>query len=294
MNVLITGATGMFGSVLSETLNSSLNIYTTGRSLNNLGKEQNYKSFDLKSNSYKELIEWANPDIIIHCAAITDGNYCKDKPLEAFNVNGISVKKIIDATDPKVKIIYISTDAVFPANLHLAKETDLVSPESIYAKSKELGEFFLMQSDRNYTIIRTTIVGGKTKRAANSFVEWIVNSVTQQLEITLFDDVIFTPISVWDLATEIDNVIIPNNVEGTYHITGSEICSKYNFGKDLINELGLELRFVKKGSIEDFAERAGRSNDQTLSIEKYSLEFDRKLPGLVRTIKQIKSSYEKN
>lgn len=292
MNVLITGATGMLGSVLSVTLDKSFNIYTTGKSLKKSGNKQNYKSFDLMNNSYDELIEWANPDMIIHCAAITNGNYCNDNSLYALNVNGVSVKKLLDATDPKVKIIYISTDAVFPANLHLAKETDLVSPESIYGKSKELGEFFLKQSDRNYTVIRTTIVGGKTNREENNFVEWVVNSVVQNKEIILFDDVFFMPISVWDLAAEINNIIIPNDVKKIYHITGSEICSKFKFGNKLITELGLESKFVRKGSIKDFSKRAGRSNDQTLSIEKYSHEFDRKLPDLERTINQIKLHYE--
>ena len=294
MNVLITGATGMFGSVLAETLNDSFNVYMTGRTQNNPHIQQNFKSFDLKNESYEELIEWSCPNIIIHCAAIIDGNYCNTKPLEAIKVNGISVKKLIDATTSDVKIIYISSDAVFPSDSHLSKETDQVSPENVYGKSKEFGEFFLKQSGRDYTIIRTTIVGGRINKKANSFVEWIVNSVIQQKEITLFDDVIFTPISIWDLAVEINDVIIPNKVRGIYHITGSEISSKFEFGIKLITELGLGVKYIKKGSIKDFSARAGRSNDQTLSIDKYKSEFNRELPSIVRTIKRIKCEYEAN
>ena len=69
------------------------------------------------------------------------------------------MQKILKATDPSVGIIYISTDAVFPSSLHMAKHTDCTQPESVYGKSKELAEFFLLNSDRKYTIIRTTIVG---------------------------------------------------------------------------------------------------------------------------------------
>ena len=38
-------------------------------------------------------------------------------------------------------------------------EYDSVNPKNIYAKSKELSEFFLLNSKRNFLIIRTTIVG---------------------------------------------------------------------------------------------------------------------------------------
>ena len=32
------------------------------------------------------------------------------------------MEKLISSTDKNVKIIYISTDAVFPSNIHMAKE----------------------------------------------------------------------------------------------------------------------------------------------------------------------------
>ena len=40
--------------------------------------------------------------------------FVKKIPNDAFNINGVSVQKISKATNNDVKIIYISTDAVFP------------------------------------------------------------------------------------------------------------------------------------------------------------------------------------
>src|ERR1035437_10225490 len=169
-NVLITGASGMLGACLVKEFSNKFEVYATGSSDFEGNSCKNYLPFDLKEDSYKLLIEWANPDIIIHCAALTNGNYCNDHPEDALKVNGISVKKLIESTHEKVKLIYISTDAVFPSKIHLASEENTVFPENIYGKSKELGEFFLLNSERDFTIIRTTIVGLNLNPGKRGFV----------------------------------------------------------------------------------------------------------------------------
>ena len=73
-NILITGASGMLGASLVNDLKNQFNVYATG---NSFFKEQHtqYMKFDLKSDCYLELIEWANPDIIIHSGALTNGEF---------------------------------------------------------------------------------------------------------------------------------------------------------------------------------------------------------------------------
>jgi len=43
-------------------------------------------AFDLVSESYDALMNWAKPDAIIHCAAITNVDYCEDNPEQAMAV----------------------------------------------------------------------------------------------------------------------------------------------------------------------------------------------------------------
>lgn len=50
--------------------------------------------------------------------------------------------------------------------------------------------------------------------------------------ITLFNDVFFTPISIWHLADELEWVI-NNEVPKILHISGSEVITKYEFGYTL-------------------------------------------------------------
>jgi dTDP-4-dehydrorhamnose reductase len=293
-NILITGASGMLGALLVNDLKDEYNIYATG---NSFFKEQHsqFMKFDLKSDCYLELIEWANPDIIIHSAALTNGNFCEENPNDAFNINGVSVHKFLKATHSAVKIIYISSDAVFPSNLHLAKELDCVSPENVYGKSKELGEFFLKTSiDRNYTIIRTTIFGLNLNPGKTGFVEWIINTAKEGNELGLFTDVLFTPISIWDLANEIKFLINTDNINSEcLHIAG-EICTKFEFGYRLLDSLSIPTKTLSKSFISSYKDRAKRSNDQSLASNYYSEKYQRELVSLDQAILKLKDHYENN
>ncbi len=291
MRILVTGASGMLGATLVKVLSKKYCVYATGNSdFDNL--TTNYKKFDLLNDSYDELIEWANPDIIIHSGALTNGNYCDKNPMEALNINGVSIRKIIDATRNSVKIIYISTDAVFSSSLHMAKEKDCVCPENVYGKSKELGEFFLFNSVRDYLIVRTTIVGLNENKNKSGFVEWILNSAKERKQINLFDDVLFNPISIWELTEELSYLISNNLISSeVIHVAGNQICTKYEFGKLLLEELKLPFEKVERGSINSFNNRVKRAADQSLDCTYYENKYNRKLPSLIETVTSIKNHY---
>ena len=284
----------MLGSTLSIFLSKEFNVFATGNSSFNFSFSH-YKEFDLLREDYNQLIEWSNPDIIILSGAITNGNFCEENPYDAFNINGISVQKFLKATNNDVKIIYISTDAVFPSSLHLAKELDCVSPENVYGKSKELGEFFLKTSiDRSYTIIRTTIFGLNLNTNKIGFAEWIINTAKENKELGLFTDVLFTPISIWDLANEIEFLIKTDNINSEYlHIAG-ELCTKFEFGYKLLDKLNISKKTLSKSLISSFKGRAKRSNDQSLDSSYYIEKYQRELVSLEQTILKLKEYYEYN
>ncbi len=281
----------MLGSSLCLKLSETNEVFGTGNSAINLPVR--YKIFDLLNENYDELINWSNPDLIIHCAALTNGNYCQENYLDAFSINSFSIQKLLVSSNDSVKFIYISTDAVYPSYLNLAKESDCILPENIYGKSKELGEFFLRLSNRKFVIIRTTIVGQNIYTNKISFVDWIINSAKSKESIGLFDDVLFTPISIWMFIDELNQIIDQDFFSNeTINLSGSEPISKFQFGKLLIDKFSLDSNFVRKSLISQFSSRSGRSNNQSLDCSKYELIFSRKLPDIEQTIQNIYLNYK--
>lgn len=292
--ILITGANGMLGSNLVIFFQKYYNVYATGRTKIKHPLIKNYFPLNLNRKKFSDLFEWANPDIIIHCAAITNGNYCQENPKEAFDINGIAINKMIKEMGAETRIIYISTDAVFPSKLKKANENDYTNPESVYGKSKELGEFFLKQSKINFTIVRTTIVGFNLISNNTGFVEWIINSSKSEKGVELFDDVLFTPITCSDLGLQLKLIIEENDnySSKTVHVAGSQVCSKYEFGISLLNGLGLSINHINKGTITRFKDRAKRSSDQSLDSSLFENMNSIQLPHLEKTIENLKYTYD--
>jgi len=287
--ILITGASGMLGATLVNLWNEKYLVYATAGNdfLHNSAKI--FKKFNLKTKDYKSLYNWIKPDVIVHCAALTSHEYCQSNPKEAKLVNGDSVKKLIEVF-PEAKLIFISTDAVFPLKTHLANEKIKTAPVTVYGKSKELGEKYVLNLAKNGCIVRTTIVGNNINPGKQSFAEWIINSVKSGKNITLYADTIFTPISIWHLAKELEWVI-ENKVPKILHIAGREIVSKYDFGYNLCKELNLNLSLIVRGKLNQKG-KIKRSRDQTLDSFFYRSISKHRLPDLEDTIKILVKNFK--
>ena len=130
MRVLVTGASGLLGSAMVKIFQNKFNVYATSRS-DCLGyKPKNFKKFNLHETSYFELLNWAKPDIIIHNAAITDLDFCEKNENLAFEINAYSLKKFLSYSQD-MKIIFISSDAVFPLKSSMSRENDVLGPINV-------------------------------------------------------------------------------------------------------------------------------------------------------------------
>ncbi len=289
--ILVTGASGMLGATLVDRWQSKFDVFATDKDNFTENPAKKFMAFDLLSKSYDTLMDWVRPEVIVHCAAITNVDYCEEHPEQAMAVNGESVNKFLQPV-VDTRLIFISSDAVFPDGVHMASEKDDKNPENVYGMSKELGEKYIQNTGEPHAAIRTTIVGKNINHSYQGFVEWIVNSVKDGNEITLFDDTLFTPITIWRLADELEWVI-DNEISGVIHIAGSEPLSKYDFGKKICAGLDLDTSLIHRGSIDDVDFQAKRSKDQTMDSSHYQRLSHRTLPSSAETVELIIQYFKK-
>lgn len=287
--ILITGTSGMLGATLVNLWNRKYSIYATAGSNFPNNPAIFFKKFDLKTKDYQELFQWVKPDIIIHSAAITSHEYCQSNQKEAMLVNGESVKKLIEAF-PQAKLIFISSDAVFPLDTHMAGESNSTIPVTVYGKSKKLGEKYTLDMTKNGCVVRTTIVGKNINQQKQGFAEWIINSVKNNRKINLFKDVLFTPISIWDFANELE-WIFNNQVSKVLHVAGSEITNKYIFGLELCKKMNLNTELISSSRL-DLSTKIMRSHDQTLDCRMYQKITGHNLPDLKDNIKSLYNHFK--
>ncbi len=283
--VLVTGASGMLGAALVSRWSSRFNVLATGRSDFAGNPAREFLKFDFKTDSCHDLAGWARPEVIVHCAAMTNVDACELAPDEARLINGESVASLMAAA-PLARVILISTDAVMPRDTHLADETARPAPQNVYGESKRHGERIMMAAAGDHCIVRTTIVGCNLNQAHVSFAEWIVHSLRADRPVSLFEDVVFTPITIWRLADEL-GWLIEHRAPRLLHISGVGPISKYDFGVSLCHALGLHPDLISRSRLAEGRFTATRSRDQTLSSRLFESVSGHLLPFVPDTVGEL-------
>lgn len=166
VKIFITGHKGYIGSRLYDKLSEKKCFELVGYDL-----VDNDDILD-KDKLYKVMRNFS-PDIVIHLAALSSVSSCNDNEKKALNYNVIGTKNVIDAMNlcGCKKIIYTSTSAVYDDFIPY-KETSKISPQSIYATTKLLGEHILVnnfyKTKYSYLIYRLfNVVGYESKGSTN-------------------------------------------------------------------------------------------------------------------------------
>ena len=141
--IVITGGTGRFGASLKKKNNNKL-FFPDKKKLDIL----NFKSI----KSYLSKVE---PDILIHLAGLSRPMDIHVKNIKkSIDLNIIGTANITKACEEKnIKLIYFSTNYVYPGKKGNYKETDSLLPVNSYAWSK-LGGESSVQLYKNSLILR--------------------------------------------------------------------------------------------------------------------------------------------
>ncbi|MDB2470973.1 sugar nucleotide-binding protein [Candidatus Pelagibacter bacterium] len=142
--IIFTGGSGRFGKTFRG-INKKDNIYFPTSKQCNI---ENYKS--IKNYLYK-----IKPDYLIHAAALSRPMDVHEKNTsKSISVNIIGTANIVKACmEHNIKLIYFSTNYVYPGNKGGYKEIDPVLPINKYAISK-LGGECSVQMYNNSLILR--------------------------------------------------------------------------------------------------------------------------------------------
>ncbi|MBW3491688.1 dTDP-4-dehydrorhamnose reductase [Bacillus sp. FDAARGOS_1420] len=246
MKVLVTGAKGQLGQDVVNLLEEQTwEVFGLGREELNITDE--------KQVSEKVLL--IQPDIIIHTAAYTQVDQAESDEEAAFNVNAEGTKYLAKAAEAVgAKFCYVSTDYVFDGTKNEPyKADDQTNPQTVYGKSKLVGEQYTQEyCSKNY-IVRTSWVFGLY---GNNFVKTMLRLAEEKKELGIVHDQVGSPTYTTDLARFIIN-LVQTNKYGIYHGSNSGVCSWYEFAKEIFEQSNIEI-MVNPLTTEDFPRPAAR------------------------------------
>ncbi len=200
---LITGGNGKLGIELLKILSDSLH--------------PSHKELDLiDKKAVFNFLEKENPDVVIHCAALTGIRECEQNQEFTWQTNVEGTRNLVEAVEKHSSsyFVYVSTACVFHGDVGNYVETDIPYPKNFYALTKLLGEFEVKCSSlKKWLIIRTNFVGREKWPYKKAFVD--------RYGTYLFAD---------DLASAMASTI-KNNLTGIVHICGQEKLSMFELAK---------------------------------------------------------------
>lgn len=290
--ILITGGSGLlainWASVTRANFNTVLGFHKSKVYLD--GVETTAIDLDSRKDLLNQIKE-INPDVVIHTAGLTNVDLCQENPKLAHYVNcSLSANVAFVCKELKVKLVHISTDHLFSGIRPMLDEMACPEPLNEYAVSKFEAEKSIQEFCPDALIIRTNFFGwGHLRR--QSFSDWIIENLKQGQEISLFDDVFYSPIIVEELAYCVHD-LLEKNAFGIFNVVSSERISKYEFGNYVCEVFGLSKQLVKSLSIASKELSAARPKDMSLCNEKLKNTIGRVVPSIFSQIELLKQQSE--
>ena len=289
LKLLITGAGGLLGSRVAElAVERGFDVYSTYLShVPPAGQAIKLNVSD--RGQVLKVVSNIHPDVIVHCAALTNVDLCEEDKDLALRVNVDGTRNIAEAAKlVNAFLIYISTDYVFDGEKGLYKEDDAPNPINFYGYSKLLGEEIVKDMDIEFSILRASVLyGSRPAGGKTNFALWILSNLSSNREIKVLIDQYTSPTFNTNLA-EVILECCERRLTGLYHAAGSSRVSRYEFAVELAKTFGLDVSLIKKIKMSDIAWKARRPRDSSLDVSKAMAAFKVKLMSLREALSRLR------
>lgn len=149
--VLVTGGAGFIGSQISaDLLAAGADVHVLDNCFAGdadlVPEGARFVEADVRSAAAAEHIERVDPDGIVHLAAIHYIPYCNENPREAFEVNVMGTRNVLEAArglSGLESVVLASSAAVYPPRETANREDSELAPMDIYGETKLLDEDLL-------------------------------------------------------------------------------------------------------------------------------------------------------
>jgi dTDP-4-dehydrorhamnose reductase len=233
VKVLVTGAAGQLGGVIPSALPPDARVTAVSRAALDVADASAVDSW----------FDRERPDVVINCAAFTDVDGSEDRPIEALTVNAFAPRALARACRRTgATLVHYGTDFVFDGRGDRPyTEDDEPSPQSVYAASKLLGEWFAADAPACYVLRVESLFGGPNRRSS---IDKLAAAVMKGEPAKVFVDRTVTPSYVHDVAAATVALLERRAPPGVYHCVNTGVTTWYEVGQEIARLLGREGHLV--------------------------------------------------
>lgn len=241
----------------------------------------------------ERVLDLAQPDVVVHCAALTELDRCELYPEEAYRTNTQMPAMLARAVARcGARLLHISTDAVFDGARGGYTEEDAPNPINVYGRTKLEAERLVSEALPDALIARVNFYGWSWQ-GTRSLAEFFFNHFAAGLPFYGYNDVLFAPLLANDMV-DIFLQMLDLRLSGVYHVVSSGYQSKYDFARLLAREFGYDESLVSPASFRVGSMKAPRSPRLNLCSDRLARVLGQDLPAQQPAMQRFAALYRQD
>ena len=260
--IFITGSAGFVGKNLYKLLRLDYSVFGVDKIQNEFVD----RVIDIRdAGRLTDALDFFNPDVIVHLAALSNVELCETDQKQAFENNVLPTKELADwARGREAKVIFISSDYVYDGVRGNFTEENEENPIQYYGKTKLEAEK-IVATLKNFVILRPTVIYGWDPDGMNFLMQLYKNQMNKKA-MKVPSDQISNPTFVADLCRLMLKIIEVPDLNGKYNATGPESMSRYDFALIICEYMGWDKNLLIPVKTANLEQVAGRPlNNSTVS-----------------------------
>lgn len=271
LKILLTGATGLFGSAFLSKTKKNNKITVTG-----ISRRHKFIPLDITAKEkIIDLITTIKPDIILHAASIGNVDYCEKHQKEAWQTNVEGTRNIIKAAKLTAsKLIFFSTNAVYDGENPPFDEKAKKHPVDYYGMTKITSEKDIKKSKTPWVIVRLmTMYGWHDKNQRYNPVTWIIDELRNNRKINIVDDIYNNHLYVGQAVEAVLQIIKLQKWNEVYNIAGHSCISRYQLALEVADVFSLDNKLINPVKSSFFKSIAPRPKNTCFKTTKMEQEL---------------------
>ena len=234
--IYMAGVGGMLGEAFHHVFSDEYELLCTDKDVN----APWLSHLDFRDRAeYARQVRDFRPDYLFHIGAHTSLEYCEDNIDDAYATNTLPVEDAVRlANQLGIPLLYISTAGIFDGAQETYDDWDQPNPLGHYARSKYMGERFVVENAHRYLVCRAGWMMGAGPEKDKKFIQKLAAQLKGgATELKVVDDKLGTPTYTRDFAAQV-KVLIEQDLWGLYNMVCQGVTSRFEVAEYLVKALG--------------------------------------------------------
>ena len=234
--IYMAGVGGMLGEAFHHVFKDSHELLCTDKDVN--APWLSHLDFRDRAEYARQVLDF-RPDNLFHIGAHTSLEFCEQNVADAYATNTLPVEDAVWlANKIDIPLLYISTAGIFDGTQETYDDWDQANPLGHYARSKYMGERFVVENAQRYLVCRAGWMMGAGPSKDKKFIQKLARQIKDGAkELKVVDDKLGTPTYTRDFAAQV-KVLMEQELWGLYNMVCQGVTSRFEVADYLVKAMG--------------------------------------------------------